>query len=53
MKVTFTKRDSRRYSVHVERDRAPDLWCGSTGSRHRAESVNSAGRFAPGELTKS
>jgi hypothetical protein len=31
MKVTFTKRDSRRYSVHVERERAPDLWCGSIG----------------------
>ncbi|HJQ74739.1 MAG TPA: hypothetical protein VJ814_07625 [Gaiellaceae bacterium] len=31
MKVTFTKRGVRRYSVHVERDRAPDLWCGSIG----------------------
>ncbi|HEY1563693.1 MAG TPA: hypothetical protein VGF72_03320 [Gaiellaceae bacterium] len=31
MKVTFTKRGARRYSVHVERDRAPDLWCGSIG----------------------
>lgn len=31
MKVTFAKRGARRYSVHVERDRAPDLWCGSIG----------------------
>jgi hypothetical protein len=31
MKVTFTKRGARRYSVHVERELAPDLWCGSIG----------------------
>jgi hypothetical protein len=32
MKVTFTKRGARRYSVHVERELAPDLWCGSIGA---------------------
>ena len=31
MKVTFAKTGSRRYSVFVSRDRAPDLWCGSIG----------------------
>lgn len=31
MRVSFTKRDVRRHSVQVERDRAPDLWCGSIG----------------------
>lgn len=31
MEVTFVKRGVRRYSVHVRRDRAPDLWCGSIG----------------------
>jgi hypothetical protein len=29
--VTFVKRAGQRYSVHVERERAPDLWCGSIG----------------------
>jgi hypothetical protein len=31
VKVTFVKAGPRRYSVHVERDRSPDLWCGSIG----------------------
>jgi hypothetical protein len=31
VKVTFLKRGRRRYEVHVERDRAPDLRCGSIG----------------------
>lgn len=31
MKVTFTKKSGRRYSIHVERERAPDLWCGTIG----------------------
>jgi hypothetical protein len=31
MRVTFTKRGARRYSVEVGRDRAPDLRCGSIG----------------------
>jgi hypothetical protein len=29
MKVSFRKDGKRRYSVHVQRDRAPDLWCDS------------------------
>ncbi len=32
MKVTFIKKGVRRYAVVVERDRYPDLWCGSIGS---------------------
>lgn len=31
MKVTFVKKGSRRYSVEVNRDRYPDLWCGTIG----------------------
>ena len=31
MKVTFVKRGARRYGVEVERERAPDLRCGSIG----------------------
>ena len=31
MKATFTKTAARRYEVHVSRERAPDLWCGSIG----------------------
>jgi hypothetical protein len=31
MEVTFVKRGVRQYSVHVSRNRAPDLWCGSIG----------------------
>jgi len=31
VKVTFRKESGRRYSVHVVRDRAPDLRCGSIG----------------------
>jgi hypothetical protein len=31
MKVTFIKRGERQYGVHVERERAPDLRCGSIG----------------------
>lgn len=31
MKVTFVKKGARRYSVHVSRDRHPDLRCGSIG----------------------
>jgi len=31
MEVTFAKRGVRRYGVHVSRERAPDLWCGSIG----------------------
>ncbi len=31
MKVTFVKKDERRYGVEVSRDRFPDLWCGSIG----------------------
>ena len=31
MRVSFTKTGSRRYSVYVSRERAPDLWCGSIG----------------------
>lgn len=31
MKVSFLKTGARRYGVHVERERAPDLRCGSIG----------------------
>jgi hypothetical protein len=31
MNVTFRKAGERRYSVHVSRDRYPDLWCGTIG----------------------
>jgi hypothetical protein len=31
MKVTFAKKSSRRYAVEVDRDRYPDLWCGTIG----------------------
>ena len=31
MNVTFAKTGERRYAVHVERERAPDLFCGSIG----------------------
>jgi len=31
MKVTFVKTGARRYAVEVERDRYPDLRCGSIG----------------------
>jgi hypothetical protein len=31
MKVTFRKAGGQRYSVHVSRDRYPDLWCGTIG----------------------
>lgn len=31
MNVTFVKTGTRRYAVHVERERYPDLWCGSVG----------------------
>jgi hypothetical protein len=31
VKVTFVKKGARRYSVVVERERYPDLWCGSIG----------------------
>ena len=31
MKVTFVKKDERRYAVEVSRDRYPDLWCGTIG----------------------
>jgi hypothetical protein len=31
VKVVFLRTGSRRYSVHVSRDRAPDLRCGSIG----------------------
>jgi hypothetical protein len=31
VKVTFRKAGDERYSVHVSRDRYPDLWCGTIG----------------------
>jgi hypothetical protein len=31
VRVTFRKAGDERYSVHVDRDRYPDLWCGTVG----------------------
>lgn len=35
MNVTFRKTGERRYAVEVDRDRYPDLWCGSIGYDNR------------------
>jgi hypothetical protein len=31
MKVTFVKKEARRYAVTVSRNRHPDLWCRTIG----------------------
>jgi hypothetical protein len=47
VKVTFVKKDARRYAVVVRRDRYPDLWCGSIGYDDSCRTTCSISEAAP------
>jgi hypothetical protein len=46
MRVGFVEKGARRYDVHDERERAPDLFCGSIGAQRKRRSRLPGGRLS-------